>query len=1317
MSATSTTHIEEDFRGTERFAVVRRLGAGGMGVVYRAHDRQRDVDVALKTLRRLSATAIYALKQEFRSLADVHHPNLVALHELVSEGGQWFFTMELVEGCDFLEHVRSGDVPPPSETLGAEDSPLRATESHLRIAARALGSPPPRASRVRLSSRLDLSRLRHALRQLTEGVIALHHAGKLHRDIKPSNVMVDHAGRVVLLDFGLASDLRAAHEGDRTSDVQSAEQHALGTPEYMSPEQGGTRPLGPASDWYSVGVMLFEALTGGLPFVGGPIELLTIKGERDGPAPSDFVEGVPEDLDALCAELLRRKPAARPSGEDLLRRLEPAESSSGPMPVSMRSLPPPPQLAAFGRDGDVPLIGRGTHLETLQGAFATTRRARATLVHVHGTTGHGKSALVRRFVDWAVDDQRAVALVGRCYERESVPYKALDGVIDALSRWLRRRTRLQVEAVLPRDVRALARVFPVLYRVEAIAAAPRLAGDQSDAKDVRRRAFAALRELLARIADRKPLVIVIDDLQWGDTDSMSLLVDVLRPPSPPPLMLIASYRTEDRERSPALLALRELEPPTGVVVTGRGSIATPVVDLRSSTTSLRRIRIDTACEVLRLEVGRLTDDDARGLVRTLLEREPAQARKHEETIVSEADGSPFLVLELVRHLHDAAARGDVLPQKITLEHMIATRLATLSDDARRLLEVVSVAGQPLSPEVARKAAGIESEAPAVSALRGQQLLRTVQTGDTSALETHHDRIREGVVARLDVKTLAGHHRALAQALEADARPDPEAICTHHRAAGDDAPASRFAAIAAERAIEMLAFERAVTLYRLAIELAQAGDPDVRSHRVKLAQALVDCGRSAEAAHEYLAAAAGADHDETLDLHRRAAEQMLLSGHIDEGLSVIGIVLEALGTDLAKTPRRALASIFFKRTQVRFRGLSFKSRPASEVPAADLTRIDTYWSLGIGLSIVDTIRAVDFHTRQLLLSLRAGEPYRVARAIAAEAAFIATAGGASATRTRELVVRAGELAKQTGDPHALGLAAGAAGYEAYHQGRWKAARALLEHAEKFFREHCSGVGWELASILTFWTGAASFLGDLAAVSERIPPLLDEGERRGDRFLTTNLRLGHASILWLADDDPDGGRRDAADAIASWSQRGFHVQHYYALLARMQCDLYAGDGAGALRRIDRAWNELDRSLLLRLQRLHIEALHLRGRCALAAARDAQPSARKPLLRRVARDAAQIEGEKMPWGNALAALLRAGIAKLEGDDEKTLARLRSAKGLLGATDLSLHAAAAEWLEGAALEGAEGVRLQRAAVATFAKAEVANARRMIALLAPGFG
>ena len=273
------------------YEILGLLGRGGMGIVYRAYDRKRDQVVALKTVRRPDPGMLFSIKQEFRTLADVSHPNLVTLYELTCDGRVWFFTMELIDGVDFLTFVRSPGALP--------DGGLSASDT-VRLAAAEETAPAPGQSSLRFG------RLRMALRQLAAGVMALHGAGKLHRDIKPSNILVTGQGRVVLLDFGLIAELESMCPGP------DASPRRLGTIAYMSPEQAAGRALSRASDWYSVGVVLYEALTGRLPYVGRPSEVLEAKERSEPKAPHMQILGLPGDLDALCVDLLRRNPEEAP---------------------------------------------------------------------------------------------------------------------------------------------------------------------------------------------------------------------------------------------------------------------------------------------------------------------------------------------------------------------------------------------------------------------------------------------------------------------------------------------------------------------------------------------------------------------------------------------------------------------------------------------------------------------------------------------------------------------------------------------------------------------------------------------------------------------------------------------------------------------------------------------------------------------------------------------------------------------------------------------------------------------------------------------
>jgi eukaryotic-like serine/threonine-protein kinase len=1290
----------DEFRGTARFAVRRTLGSGGMGVVYHAYDRVRGMDVALKTLRYLDADAIYRLKKEFRSLAEFHHPNLVTLMELISEGELWFFTMELVRGVTFLEHVTSPSQQkhPQTVEISANTVPLRQPleDESSTLSDRDLGDledeevsseDPLDSTDVSTTLRVvwgepssgptqrivglpsgpppaNVPLLKTAFRQLVDGLGALHALGKLHRDIKPSNVLVTAAGRVVILDFGLVTELFPDTRGSGTD-------HSLaGTVAYMAPETGSEAPLTPAADWYAVGVMLYEALTGRLPFPGSGVDVLLRKQREDPPPPSHLVSNVPRELDQLCVALLSRDPLKRPSPEEILRRIgAPARSAS--------IVPSGPSLPQRG-----PFIGRHRHLIALDAAFASTQRGRPVALYVRGASGIGKTALVRHFIEDLRDRADALVLTGKCYERETVPFKALDSLIDSLSRYLSKLDRDELTEILPRSIRALAKIFPVLLRIEAVERAPKLPAETPDQQELRRRAFQALRELLGKIAEKRPVVLFIDDLQWGDSDSAAMLIDLLRPPLAPPVLLVFSYRSDEEAESPLLQ-------------------------------KMLLARMEHGADVRVVTVGALTKEEARDLALTLLHQHEARPDEHAaDRIAEESEGNPFFIDALVRDAQKPGREGSTTDE-ISLDRVLLNRLSRLTKPSRRMLDLIAVAGRPLPVEVAVMATGTgaQQEPTIVATLRASNLIRSLPGPNGDMLETFHDRIRDSVLTQLPPDQLQERHRALAFALESASSPNIEALFFHFREAGEIDRAARYAALAAEHAAASLAFDRAARLFQVALEIVQDENERRRLH-TRMGDSLSNAGRCAEAAESYLEAAKGRSDLEALELRRRGAEQLLISGRIDPGLDQLRDVLAAFGFKLASSKRGAYLSRVLRRGKVWRRGFDFVERPLSEIAPEDLMRIDVLWTTVVGLVLVDYIRGADFQSRHVLLALECGEPYRIARAVALEACYVATGGGKGQWRTAKLIEVAAELARKLDHPHAIGLASLAEGAGTYFEGHWARARLLLERTEEIFRDRCSGVTWETTAARLLLHGSLFQLGQIAVLAKRLPLLIDEAELRGDLFASAIYRF-HSASVYCAADNPERGLRQVDEAVERWSKSDYHLQHALALGAKGQLLLYQGRAADALAQLEGDRESLEDSYLLKTQTLRVENLYLRARILIALARE-DPKRKKTALAAAAKDAEGIEKEGMRWATPLSKLVNAAIAEHRGDADTARREYEGAISSLVAAGMAMKAACARLRLGDVIGGDEGRALTNLALDTMAEQNVREPRRFADALVP---
>jgi serine/threonine protein kinase len=1251
-----------------RFEVVRRLGSGGMGEVHEAYDRRLNDRVAIKKLPSLSPKALLLFKREFRSLQDFGHPNVVKLGELFEVEGEWFFSMELVQGCDLLTYIRGGssstpaasaEALPPTRPAGASSSAsssesASASNSESAGASSGESAGEPAGDGTREDGQptgggdpgdhhYDESRLRSAIAQLADALAALHGAGKIHRDIKPTNVLVGADGRVVLLDFGLIVD-----HGRRS---HASTLNIAGTPEYMAPEQAAmSGPITPAVDCYSLGVILFQALTGRLPFEGAIPYLIYAKTVLRAPDVRELCPGCPPDLAEVCMAMLERDPASRMTASAVQARIRPAPTApAAPTEAAVAAAPAPQPWS---------LVGREAEIGGLTDALAEVRRGELTSVVVQGESGIGKSSLVRRFLDDYRGSDFNVVLTGRCYEKESLPFKAFDEIVDSLSSYLRRQPKLEVAELIPRYIAYLRMLFPVIGMVPGF---DKSYGpwEVTDPYELRHRAVSALREIFSSLGERRTVIVHIDDFQWADQDSMFLLSKLLGRPDPPRMLLLATSRQP--------------------------------VDLGS---------LGIGGAIRTVELGPLNRDSARLLAHQVLDASmPEVDPAGFDTLLEEAHGHPYFITELVRHIQRAADRPGA---RLDLDEAIWTRAAHEDAAALRILKYVCVAGVPIAAHMLQQ---VVQEPPArfqayCNDLTREGLIRTTD----SMLVPYHDRVREAVVKRLAIDELQALHAGLATVFEG--HPDLALLVRHLEASGQYERAAQMATAAARKAREGLAFEQSVMLYRHRLRLGATTSAERCELLIELGATLAAMGKGLEASEVYIEAAEHADPPTRLMCNIQVAHQLLSSGYVQRGLLKIRDLFAEQGLIYPRTPTDALVRIVRNRISLSFRRLRELPRRHREPTANDQAQIALYKVAIQGLLLVDPLRAAFWMGQGLLLARQVGDRQSYMYFLLLEGDL--RKSESSHQRAGAAVIAAFDdlLAQRPDDlpPSIIAVHKGAHTYMNIRGGDVDALEVLLKADETLSATRIAP--WELVGGRTFLLLLLRRLGRYSDLRRTFADYATDAQRRNDVYTQETTR-GFCNLLYLVDDAPERARDELASSIWVSFEHGFHVQHWYDFNALMELHIYTGEPPSA-DHVDRQLAAIKSSHLDRLAVFAAETEWLVGRLALAfrgLERFGATRVRKAIRR--------LERTSAPYPRLLATQLRAGLAHSEGDHDEAAAQLRNAIQFGKGLDMRIQPAVAGYQLGR-LTGSEVMR-DRAA-ATLVSEGVRNVARFADLLMPGF-
>jgi len=1247
-----------------RFRRLSLLGEGGMGRIYEVYDHERHRRLALKEMRCATPMSLLLFKNEFRALRDIRHDNLVRLHELFESDDEWYFTLDLVEGVDFLSWVRPR-MPrterPVSKTAvtmarALERSELPTVPRRAYLGSEDSSSGVRQGSGVtrRRGSDVDEGRLRRSFSQLAAGVAALHRAGKVHRDIKPSNILVEsHSGRVVVLDFGLVTDAETAIARD-TGNI-------IGTLKYMAPEQAVGEPATPASDWYAVGLLLYRALTGRPAFLDST-ELVFAKRNACFPPPSAVASDVPEGLARLCIQMLAGTPAQRPTEEEILRTL------GVPLDAVART---PARSGIF--------VGRSEELQALESAHREVECGVSTTVIIQGESGVGKSALAEEFLARLLRPGQPTTLVlrGRCHERETVPYNAFDRVIDELAWSVSALSTPLADVLGPRALAALVMLFPALGVSDGTSDSPLVPRPRrSDDVELRRLAVDGLVALLDHLGRSSRLVIAIDDAHWADADSLALLRAL----------------THAFEQRRVLLLL-----------TMRNHGAGPAFQ--------DRVLASLGGAVHHLHVGRLPPAQARALLLAIAKRgRPLD----EDAILDEAGGHPMFLDELVRQ-RDA---GELASPTTDLDGALRARVRRLSTEAQHLVEYVAVAGAPIANSALARAANFPAAGydDTMDELQAARLVRFngAQHGDYA--EPYHDRVREALTDCLPGPRKVEMHAQLALALEGSAGGTPEVLARHYDAAGNAAQTVRYALRAADAAAAAFAFDRAAQFYRMAIRSGTMTSAVGSSHHEALARVLQCAGRAREAADAYAQAGVLADGLRRLQLRRKSAEQLLMGGYVKAGREALNADLrEARLRELRPVSFMVLLQVLWGLLRCRFAPARWRARGESEVDPAAIHRIDICWSAAAGMSMVDTVSGMLFAITGLRLSLRAGEPFRIARACTTVSTVASALGEASLSL--DLCKRAESAAAEHGGGIARCypvLARIVHEFLVNHD-----LNATIERSDQFlsaWRDEGMGRGFESDFACQFKSWAQAMRGDIARVRQTVAELVHVAAQSDNRFLFVALRAYHV-LPYLADDRPADAERDVREAIGSWlDPDAFQLPHCWAAISLSEVALYSD--TLTIQDIRRWW-KVRRSVFWHVRWVRIRLLDVCARACLARAVTAREEGSRVVSwgwRNVAWWSSRRLRAESGAGPVLGGIVAAGLAAFGGDVERGAALLTALLPQLEKRAWNLHSAVVLRQIGRTRGGEAGSALVRTAETWLAEASVKRPGRLSQAFLPGW-
>lgn len=718
-----------------RYRLESILGQGGMGTVYKAHDETLKRDVALKVMSnaRLGTDGRARMLREAQVVANLNHANIVAVHDAGEIGEQPYIVMEYVQG----------------ETLDIQKS--ERIEDVVGVAL-----------------------------QICDALEHAHTQDIIHRDLKPENITIEPNGNLKLMDFGLArsSASRLTNEGAM-----------MGTVFYMAPEQAMGKDVDARTDLYAFGVLLYEMLTGHLPFeADNAIAVITQHIHAPVVAPRARREDIPTHLNNLIVKLLSKSPEERPENIQEVRAVLNLSKSQTHDSDSM-------EFSGIDRIVRGRIIGREAEMTQARTAWKNARESHGQILLISGEPGIGKTRFTQEIITQA-EFSGGRTLFGASYQGSNAPYAPYAEIVRSVL-----RQSASGKPDIPEHILAdLLIMVPDLHAYYPdVPTNPRLEGGAE-----KQRIFENFSAFIEILSQTTPLLIVIDDIHWADTGTLDLTRHLSRRNKNLPILIVGTYR--------------EIE------MAGSNAFRNALNDIN------RESHVD------RIKLGRLGKEQVRQMLTALF----ADTITDDFLlgIYKETEGNPFFIEEVCKALVESGKlyfkngewhrpeMGELeIPQSVMVA--IQSRVNKLPQEVQDTLRLASIIGREFDYEVLAEASDLDEDAliDCLEATERAQLIEELPLKGDTVFQFVHALIPATMLEEVSSLRKRRIHRKVANAMMKVKPEEVQAIAYHFIETGDLENGLKYAREAGDRASQVSAMQEAIKAYGQALECAEALELD------------------------------------------------------------------------------------------------------------------------------------------------------------------------------------------------------------------------------------------------------------------------------------------------------------------------------------------------------------------------------------------------------------------------------------------------------------------------------------------------------------